>query len=108
MTNNTPLSIDTEGLETFTVGQEKHLQLQASGGTPPYKWSTPQSSLPPETTLSTGGLISGLPRIAAASITVPITVTDSSQPRASNTRAFEVDVNAAPLEQQKAAKAGHK
>src|SRR5260370_39670183 len=70
--------IDTEGLEAFTVGQAKNLQIQASGGTPPYTWSTPQGALPLATTLSAGGVISGIPQQAVASITVPITVTDSS------------------------------
>lgn len=92
MANKNPLSIDSEGLEGFTVGQAKHFQLQASGGTLPYTWTTPQGALPLGTTLSADGVISGTPQ-QAASIKVPITVTDSSQPKASNTRDYDIDVN---------------
>lgn len=88
------VSIDTEGLEGFTVGQPKHLQLQASGGTLPYSWSLSQGALPPGTTLSTDGVISGTPR-AAGSFTVSIMVTDSAQPKASNTQAFDGEVTPA-------------
>ncbi len=107
MTNNTPLSIDTEGLAGFTVGQAKHLQLQASGGKLPYTWSTTQGTLPPGTTLNSNGLISGTPQ-AAGSFTVSIMVTDSAQPKASNTQAFDGEVTAAQLGARKAAQGSHK
>jgi hypothetical protein len=107
MTNRTTLSIDSESLEGFTVGQAKHFQLQASGGTLPYKWTNPQNSLPPETTLSNDGVISGIPR-TAGSFKVSIMVTDASQPRGSNTRDFDVEVIAAELGQGKAARGSQK
>src|SRR6185503_6064438 len=94
MTIQTPLSIDSEGLEGFTVGQAKQLKMQASGGTLPYKWTNPQNPLPAETTISADGVISGIPR-TAGSFTVSIMVTDSSQPRVSNTRDFDIQVIAA-------------
>jgi len=95
MTNTTALSIDSESLEGFTVGQAKNFKLQASGGTPPYTWSTPPNALPSATTLSAQGVISGIPQQAVTGVTVPITVTDSSQAKASNTRDFNIDVNPA-------------
>ena len=85
------ISIDTEGLEGFTVGQPKHLQLQAGGGKLPYTWSTAEGALPPGTTLSSEGVISGTPQ-AAGSFTVSIVVTDSAQPNASTTQAFDGEV----------------
>ena len=101
MTIQTPLSINSEGLEGFTVGQAKQLQMQASGGTLPYKWTNPQNSLPAETTISADGVISGIPR-TAGSFTVSIMVTDSSQPRISNTRDFDIEVTAAQPGEDKA------
>ena len=92
-TTTTPLSIDSEGLEDFTVGQAKNFTLQASGGKLPYTWSA--AGLPPATTLSAAGVISGTPQKAVTGLTVSIKVTDSSQTPATNTRDFSVDVNPA-------------
>ncbi|HKP35650.1 MAG TPA: putative Ig domain-containing protein [Pyrinomonadaceae bacterium] len=91
----TPLSIDTEGLGGFTVGKAKYLQVQASGGTRPYTFSTPPDAWPAGITLSASGVISGTPQQAVESVTVPIRVTDSAQPQGSNTRAFNVEVTEA-------------
>jgi hypothetical protein len=50
--------------------------LAASGGTPPYTWSAPIGSLPGGLTLSTSGVLSGTPTVAAT-YSFAIYVTDS-------------------------------
>jgi predicted small secreted protein len=76
-----PLLITTTSLPTAALGQTYTLQLQASGGVPPYTWSIIDGALPSYLTLdSPTGLISGTPtEMGTFSFTVQ--VTDSSQPQ---------------------------
>ena len=53
------LQIITASLPSGTNGQSYSQQLAANGGQPPYYWTLPGGSLPPNLTLSTNGLLSG-------------------------------------------------
>lgn len=54
-----PLSIRTESLPNAVQGLPYSLQLEAGGGTAPYKWNIDFGGLPIGMTLSESGLISG-------------------------------------------------
>ena len=62
-----PLKITTSSLPGAIVGNNYSQQLQATGGTPPYRWSlsVPSPPMPPGLTLSSGGIVSGIPSQAA-------------------------------------------
>jgi len=62
------LQITTASLSNATVGSAYTNQLQASGGTTPYTWTIANGSqpLPSALTLSTTGLISGVPASSGA------------------------------------------
>jgi len=65
------------------------LTLAASGGFPPYSFSLTQGSLPPDLTLSTGGLVSGIAtRAGIAQFT--LTVTDNRNNTASRACSIRV------------------
>jgi hypothetical protein len=68
------------------------LQLQASGGVGPYTWTVAAgSTLPSALTLSSGGLLSGIPA-SGGTTTFNITVTDSEVPAAVLTKNFSLTV----------------
>jgi len=68
-------------------------QLTASGGTPPFTWSIAAGVLPAGLALDAPtGLISGTPT-AAASYGPTIQVSDSADPRQSDTRSFDINVD---------------
>jgi Putative Ig domain len=61
-----------------TVGTAYQFQLQATGGVPPYTWSTASgSSLPAGLTVSSAGVVSGTPT-TAGSFNPSLTVTDET------------------------------
>jgi len=64
--SNESLQISTLSLTNSVVGLSYSEQLQASGSNPPFSWSlTPGSeSLPSGLTLTSGGLISGVPNVS--------------------------------------------
>ena len=55
------LAINTTGLAKGAVAVPLSQQLSASGGTPPYSWTLVTGALPGGVTLSTAGVISGMP-----------------------------------------------
>ncbi|MBI3650029.1 MAG: matrixin family metalloprotease [Acidobacteria bacterium] len=61
--SGTPVSITTTFLPSATRGQLYSQQLAATGGTPPYVWSVSSGTLPPGLTLSSGGLLRGIPTV---------------------------------------------
>jgi hypothetical protein len=65
----------TSPLPTGTVGAAYSQQLTATGGTPPYTWTAPNSSLPPGLNLGSSGLFGGTPT-TAGTFTFPLTATD--------------------------------
>ena len=59
------LQIETFSLSNAVVGDSYSVQLQLTGGEPPYSWGVPPS-LPLGLSLSTNGLLSGVPQAGTA------------------------------------------
>ncbi len=71
-----PPTVANPGNQSGTVGVAASLQLNASGGTPPYTWSA--SGLPAGLSVNSGtGLVSGTPT-TAGTFTVTATATDAA------------------------------
>ncbi len=76
----------TDGLEIITgnplppaaPGADYHLQLEASGGIPPYTW-TPLSTLPPGWRLSSSGVLNGTATTREELHHLEVRVTDSAE-----------------------------
>ena len=80
-----PLSVTTTSpLPTGTVGLPYAQTLLATGGTPPYAWTTIFGSLPAGVNLSSSGSITGTPT-ASGSFLVTFQVTDSASVTATAT-----------------------
>ena len=73
-----PLQITTSSLPGATVGVPYSATLEATGGTPPFKWKVVTGSLPAGLTLSKSGTISGTPASTATTSTFKVKVKDSS------------------------------
>jgi uncharacterized protein (TIGR03437 family) len=88
-----PLVIQTSSLTPATEGVAYGAAFSASGGTPPYSWSS--SGLPSWLTLSTAGQLSGTPPVGSAG---PYTFTISAQDSASRfaSVSFTLQVNPGP------------
>lgn len=81
-----PFQILTTHLPVPKQGESYKVQLQATGGNPPYTWRVAQGTLPEGLSLDPeSGAISGLPRTGEP-FSVLIAVTDSSQPPLEETR----------------------
>jgi hypothetical protein len=93
-TTSGALVIITDALPEMSAGSQYRVQLQAAGGTPPYKWSITSGSLPEGLALDpTSGTITGLPaKMGDERVTVQ--VTDAAVPAHSITREFAVPVTA--------------
>jgi hypothetical protein len=89
-----PITITTASpLPSGTVGTAYNQTLAVSGGTAPYAWTVAAgSALPAGLTLSTAGIISGVPT-AAGTVSTNITVTDAASGTA--TKAFSITVSPA-------------
>ena len=84
-----PLSISTASLPAGVQDIPYNATLQASGGQPPYTWST-TGSLPPGLQLNSDGAITGTPTQTGTTTFTP-QVTDSAQ--ATATKSLSVTVN---------------
>lgn len=73
----TALQVSTTQLPDATSNTPYTAQLAATGGTPPYAWST-RSALPAGLTMSSAGTISGTPTAAGQSM-VTVAVADSEK-----------------------------
>jgi hypothetical protein len=73
------LTITSSTLAAATVGTAYNQTLAATGGTLPYTWSISSGSLPAGLTLTTSGVISGMPT-AAGTYSITVKVIDSSSP----------------------------
>jgi Putative Ig domain/Immunoglobulin domain/Immunoglobulin I-set domain len=83
-----PLTIVTTSLPNGTVGQSYSAQLEAQGGTQPYRWRV-TGNLPRGLTLSGSGAISGTPG-RAGTYNFTVRVTDSASHSAS--KGFRVTI----------------
>ncbi len=74
--NPPPLSITTTTLPSGSVGVTYGINLAATGGTTPYRWSVTTGSLPAGLTLAPAGVLSGTPT-AGGTTTFTVTVQDA-------------------------------
>ncbi|WP_277601974.1 putative Ig domain-containing protein [Altererythrobacter sp. BO-6] len=75
--DDVPVTVSPGSLTGGTVGVAYSQSVTASGGTGPYTYVTSAGALPAGLTLSSGGVLSGIPT-AGGSFTFTITATDSS------------------------------
>jgi len=71
------LTILTESLPDFTLGQPAHFDLEASGGTAPYHFEVTSGTLPTGVHLTGNGGFRGVPT-ELIDTTVFVTVTDAA------------------------------
>jgi hypothetical protein len=71
----TSLAISTTSLPAGVVGQGYSAQLNGTGGTTPYAWTVASGALPAGLSLSSSGVISGVPS-AAGNSTFSVRLTD--------------------------------
>jgi hypothetical protein len=84
-------------LPSGAVSQPYNMDLQATGGTPPYVWTVGSSStLPPGLMLSASGALSGTPTQSGA-FAFTIEVSDSASPAQTASRAFTLFISALPV-----------
>ncbi|MBX5467446.1 MAG: cell wall-binding repeat-containing protein [Firmicutes bacterium] len=77
-TSASALAITTATLPGASVGSAYSVNLQATGGTPPYTWAVTNGSLPPGLTLTSAGVLSGTPTEPGSGPTFfTVTVTDA-------------------------------
>lgn len=86
-TNPGGVTANNPGNQNGTVGTAVSLQLTATGGTAPLRWTA--TGLPASLSIATGGLISGTPTTAGTS-TVNATVTDSTGATGSTSFTFTI------------------
>lgn len=91
-----PLSITTTALPRGIPRSPYQTLLSASGGVPPYSWSTLSGALPSGLTLSRDGLLAGTPE-ALSETTLAIQVTDSVGARASTTLDLSISLSVGPM-----------
>ncbi len=85
-----PLVVTTTELPSAEVGAAYSFPLAASGGSPPYLWAVASNaSAPAGLTLSTNGVLSGVPS-SAGGYDIPVVVTDSAQAKASQDVSLEI------------------
>jgi hypothetical protein len=73
-----PITISSPSpLPLSTIGTAYAQTLSASGGTPPYSWTVVSGNLPPGLTLSSAGVISGMPT-AFGTYFVTVQIADST------------------------------
>ena len=87
-------TITSDSLPDGTVGTKYNQTLRATGGTPPYTWTSPQfppvPANPNDLALSAAGILSGTPTTASAT-TVAITVKDATGNSATRQLALTID-----------------
>ncbi|MDX1978674.1 MAG: Ig domain-containing protein [Bryobacteraceae bacterium] len=82
------ISITTTALAPAPVGQNYSVTLTVSGGRAPYSWSA-STALPPGLSLSSGGVIRGVPQ-SAGQYSIGVSVTDAGNSSAAAMLILEV------------------
>ena len=82
--NALPITITTTSLPTGSVGVAYGVNLAATGGTTPYRWSVTTGALPAGLTLAPAGVLSGTPT-AGGTTTLTVTVQDAGNLSAAQT-----------------------
>ncbi|NYF90957.1 beta strand repeat-containing protein [Tunturibacter empetritectus] len=88
------LTLSTTSLPQAALGTLYSVALTANGGTPAYTWSVTGGQLPSGLSLSSTGVISGVPT-ASGSFSFAITVTDSGSPAQTAAMQFGLNIPAA-------------
>ena len=86
------VTITTNSLPNGSTSNSYSSTLAATGGVAPYSWSISSGSLPSGLSLSSSGVISGVPS-AAGSFTFTAKVQDSSSPKQSATKSFTITIS---------------
>ena len=73
----------TGSLPEARVGEAYQVVLVANGGTPPYSWSLGSGTLPDGLSLSSGGVLSGVPG-TSVEVTLAFSVSDTADRSASS------------------------
>jgi hypothetical protein len=89
------LSIIPSSLAPFTKGTIYGQNLQAIGGTAPYSWTVGSGQLPSGLSLSSSGIISGIPTSTSTS-SFAVTVTDSGSPMQTQSATLTIAATTAP------------
>ena len=85
------LAITQTAPPTGKVAAGYSLQFAASGGTQPYTWSTVNGTIPPGTTLSAAGLLSGSPA-ASGTYNFTVLVSDLGNPQMTASQSVQIAV----------------
>jgi len=94
--SSTPIAIMASTLAPAAYGRSYAQSLQATGGTPTYKWAIASGQLPSGLSLATTGAISGTPMTSGTS-TFTASVSDSSNPTESVSAPMAITVAPGPL-----------
>ena len=89
-----PVAITSSSMIDGISGQFYSAALAASGGTQPYRWTLVGGSLPPGLSISSVGLIEGVP-IGVSSYSFAVQVFDSSNPVRVDARWLSITIRAA-------------
>jgi len=90
------LEIQTRELPGAAVQSLYNANFVARGGIAPYAWKWLSGQLPPGITLSTAGVLSGMPT-AGGTFKFTVQVGDSAQPQKTATAEFSLKVTSTPL-----------
>jgi hypothetical protein len=93
------VNITTSDLAEGEIGTVYEIQLEAEGGTAPYKWSLIEGELPEGLSLSEDGILSGTAAIAGEYEFV-VKVEDSSDPVTIDEEEFELEIEEAENEEE--------
>lgn len=95
--NPDPLAITTTSLPSGQVGVAYSTTLAATGGTPPYTWTTTSGTLPAGLMLTAStGAISGTPTVSVTNLALTFQVKDSGSPAQSKTADLTLTIAPAP------------
>jgi len=94
--NPAALAVTTNSLPDDTIGATYSQTLAAAGGTAPYTWTITAgtSALPAGLALSSGGVISGIPKTTGGPTSVAFQVTDSTN--TTSTKSLPITINPPP------------